>query len=358
MSAETMLHLNTNVLVGNTDARGNAWHWRADLQGMESNHYTGAIPVADVVRRLFNWKAESRRVAVEVPADFDTMTHLNDNGMPMRWDVQTERQAITHGQTHQTFELFKAGYAMHQYEEWLLQYVSNMLGDSLGVSSAGLLKGGAIAWVEVSVPDSINTPQGVTFRPNLLATTSFDGSCATTYKRTLTDTVCDNTRAIAMSEASPTYKVRHSKGSKAKVLDARQALAMVHQLADDFAAEIAAACAMQVTTVEFNRFMDLAVPLTKDGTKLEGRSKTMADNKRDQMLTLWRNDKRVAPWAGTAHGVIQMVNTWAHHDQTVRNATRAERNQLNTIGNEWENLDRETWSQLQQAMAGATAVAA
>jgi hypothetical protein len=76
------------------------------------------------------------------------------------------------------------------------------------------------------------------------------------------------------------------------------------------------------------------------------------------MLTLWRNDKRVAPWAGTAHGVIQMVNTWAHHDQTVRNATRAERNQLNTIGNEWENLDRETWSQLQQAMAGATAVAA
>ena len=46
------------------------------------------------------------------------------------------------------------------------------------------------------MPDKIATPDGVAFRPNLLATTSFDGSIATTYKRTVTITVCDNIREL------------------------------------------------------------------------------------------------------------------------------------------------------------------
>jgi hypothetical protein len=67
MSKETLQHLNTNTLIGNTDARGHAWHYRAEQQGTETNHYPGPIPVADVQRRLFSWVAESRRIAVEVP---------------------------------------------------------------------------------------------------------------------------------------------------------------------------------------------------------------------------------------------------------------------------------------------------
>ena len=66
-----MQHLNTNTLIGNTDARGTAWHYRAEEQGEESNHYPGPIPVADVERRLFHWEAVSRRVGVELPADLD-----------------------------------------------------------------------------------------------------------------------------------------------------------------------------------------------------------------------------------------------------------------------------------------------
>ena len=49
--------------------------------------------------------------------------------------------------------------------------MANILDDDLSISSAGLLRGGAVAWVEVSVPESITTPEGVVFRPNLLATT-------------------------------------------------------------------------------------------------------------------------------------------------------------------------------------------
>jgi hypothetical protein len=44
-----------------------------------------------------------------------------------------------------------------------------------------LLKGGALAWVSVEVPDNIVTPEGVVFpgvvfRPNLLAARTHDGS--------------------------------------------------------------------------------------------------------------------------------------------------------------------------------------
>ena len=145
----------------------------------------------------------------------------------MRWQTVPDRQAITRGDTHAVLGIFTDGYQRHQYDQWLLSTVANILDDDLCISSAGLLRGGAIAWVKVSVPESITTPEGVTFRPNLLATTSFDGSIATTFKRTVTDTVCDNTRELALAEAGQSYKVKHSRHSTLRLADARQALAMI-----------------------------------------------------------------------------------------------------------------------------------
>jgi len=156
----------------------------------------------DVQGRLFHWTADSRRLAVEVPADPQSMTQQGEDGTPVRWAPVTDRQAICRSDdsTGSVLGIFGLGYTRHQYREWLLTTVADLLDDDLVISSAGLLRGGAIAWVEVSMPDTITTPEGVAFRPNLLATTSFDGSIATTYKRTVTDTVCDNTRACALAE--------------------------------------------------------------------------------------------------------------------------------------------------------------
>src|SRR3954451_87524 len=135
MSRETLQHLNTNTLIGNTDHRGTAWHYRAEHQGNESNHYPGPIPVTDVERRLFCWEAVSRPVAVEVPADLSTMPHVDDQGEPMRWSPVADRQAICRSDTHAVMGIFAAGYAMHQYREWLLTTVANILDDDLAISS-------------------------------------------------------------------------------------------------------------------------------------------------------------------------------------------------------------------------------
>jgi phage/plasmid-like protein (TIGR03299 family) len=117
-----------------------------------------------------------------------------------------------------------------------------------------LLKNGALAWVEVSVPESITTPQGVVFRPNLLATTSFDGSIATTFKRTVTDTVCDNTRECALAEKGHAYKVKHSRHSNMRITEAREALQLIDTLADEFAAEVAQLCAIEVSRPQRQAF--------------------------------------------------------------------------------------------------------
>lgn len=351
MSRETLEHLNTNTLIGNTDHRGTAWHYRAEHHGGEPNHYPGPIPVEDVRRRLFDWQAVSRPVAVLLPAGLDTMTHLDTEGNPARWLVLEDKQAICRSDEPTVMGIFASGYAMHQYDQWLLTTVANILDDDLCVSSAGLLRQGAVAWVEVSVPESITTPEGVEFRPNLLATTSFDGSIATTFKRTITDVVCDNTRETALAETGQTYKVKHSRHSQAKLHDARDALTMVNTLADDFMQEVAQLCAIPVTDAQWSRFLDAHVPRhDTSGAPLKGRALTLADKKRDSLQRLYRHDRRVAPWVGTAHGVLAAVNTYQHHEITIRGAQRPERNMLRTVTGDFGKLDRATLSTLERVL--------
>ena len=155
--------------------------------------------------------------------------------------------------------------------------MANILDDDLTISSAGLLKQGAVAWVEVSVPESVSTPQGVEFRPNLLATTSFDGSIATTFKRTITATVCDNTRDLALGEAGQELKVKHSRHSRLRLAEAKDALEIVHTVSDAFAAEVAQLCAVEVSARQWRRFMDRTAPTVdaKTGERSQGRALTL-----------------------------------------------------------------------------------
>ncbi len=125
----------------------------------------GAGAVSRIVSQITT--ADSRRLAVELPADPQTMTHLDEGGRPMCWMLVPDRQAICRSDDHSVMGIFGPGYIRHQYPEWLLTAVADLLDDDLAISSAGLLRGGAIAWVEVSMPDTITTPEGVAFRPNL-----------------------------------------------------------------------------------------------------------------------------------------------------------------------------------------------
>jgi len=313
MSQETSLWLNTMTLIGFTDQRGNAWHYQKALQGNEPNHYPGAIPLEDVQRRLFAWEAVS--LPLYIPDGIGGFTEVPD------------RQAIAASDDLTVLGIFKDGYVAHQYPEWLLNNVATILDDDLGIGSAGLLRNRGQAWVSVEVPESVQTPEGVTFRPNLLACTSFDGTLATTYKRTFTNVVCDNTLRAGLDENGGMYRLKHTRYSGMKIADARDALEIVYTMTDDIVAEIERLTSWEVSPATFSKHLDILVPLTdKQGQPLEGRSLTMADTKRGEITKLYRYDPSAAPWNGTAWGVLQAHNTWAHHKQTVRGSSRTQRN--------------------------------
>ena len=158
---------------------------------------------------------------------------------------------------------------------------------------------------------------------------------------------------LALSEPGQEVKVKHSRNSHAQLAPARQALALVHALGDAFATEVAQLCATAVTPAQWQRFLDSQVPqVDATGQALTGRALTLADTKRDSLTTLYASDPRVAPWGGTAHGVLQAVSTYDQHQATVR-GSRAERNSLKTITGDFGRLDRQSWRTLQPLLAAA-----
>lgn len=340
MSQETSKWLNENVLIGFTDKRGKAWHYRASDQGAEPNHYAGAIPVEDVLRRLFPWHAVEARTFFEY--DGGNLSVFTNDGV---FQIQrSERKTIIRSDTGVELGSFKEGYKPHQYDEWLVHNVANILDTSrgeLGIGSAGLLKNGGVAWVEVSVPDTIVTPEGVAFRPNLLAATSFNGSLATTYGRKVQATVCDNTLSVALSEKGQQIKIRHSRNSLDKIGDVREALHIVHGIADDFSAQVAELCSTKFTEEHFEKLVDSIAPLPKPGDAKTTRAITLAEGKRDELFRLWSKDERVAPWRNSAFGAWQALNTFGHHSQNVRGMSRQERNMLNAVNGKTEQADAE-----------------
>ena len=317
MSRETTEWLNQMTLIGYTDKRGTAWHYRKDAQGNEPNHYPGAIPQEDVLRRLFDFEVQERTIYLP----------MNDE-LPGEYVAIPGRKAMVTSDTNEVLGIFKDGYQGHSYKEWLLENVASILDDDLKIGSAGLLRNRALAWVSVEMEDNFQTPEGVEYRPYLLASTSFDGSAATSYGRKVTLVVCDSTRDAAMSEQGQSFKLRHSKYSNLKLNDARKALEIVHTMADDFAAEVAHLTATKVDRGHFTRVLDALIPIPKD----EGRGMTVALTKRTAITAMYQNDPRVAPWKGTAFGVAQAFNTWQQHEAQVRKGVpRVIRNMENVV---------------------------
>lgn len=328
MSRETREWLSSNVLVGFTDKRGHAWHYKKG----DNNHYTGAIPVGEVERRLFSWEPVTNILACPCGC--------GDNFKSVQRSDNRHRMGM-----------FREGYEPHSYREWLLNAVSNLLGDTLQVGSAGLLRKGAVAWVSVETPETLKTAEGVEYRPHLLATTSFDGSIATTYKPVSTFVVCDNTREMALREWGASFKVKHTRNSQLKLTEAREALGLISSIAEETEAEIKELCETTVTDRQWFDFLDAYVPM--DHQKDSKRSLSMADTKRGKLTAMYRWDQRAAIWKGTAFGVLQAVDTYIQHEQTVRGAERPERNMLSVITGSLAKDDRAAMDTLRLVLAAA-----
>jgi phage/plasmid-like protein (TIGR03299 family) len=373
MSKETLEWLNVMTLVGDTEvdraydswtnAQGQAWHYRAALQGDEPNHYPGAIPVEDVERRLFGWDPISVSPMV---ASYVSMTEEGVETVTVtdgdRQMIVRPRGALGPEDPGAILGVFKAGYKVHSFREWLIRNVQSILDDRIHVSSAGLLRQGAQAWVSVSVPETITTPEGVEFRPVLTGATSLDGSLATGYSRSVLMPICDNSLAIVRADKSQTIKFKHTTNSLNRIGEARETLAVsfaaeaIDETAQAFASEVAQLTNTTVSDAQWSAFLDaheLTTLTDAKGAAKQKASRTHAMNRRAEFEQLYRYDDRCKTWQGTAFGVLQTVNTHAQHVRTVRGMSRPLRNADLMVTGGVDKLDGDTLAVLDRVLTTA-----
>jgi phage/plasmid-like protein (TIGR03299 family) len=342
MSQETLTWLNQNVLIGFTDKRGHAWHYDEASQGNEPNHYPGAIPLADIKARLFGWTPVEGKVKT-----------TGRVGGKSRTQVVPHLKSLQHPTTGDVFSIVGKSFAVHGYYEWLVENFKTTLDtDDLGIGSAGLLKRGGQAWVQLELPETVDGPGGIKHRPFLTGSTVLDGSRATSYSTGSVLAVCDNTLSAALSAAGDSMvKYAHRKGVEFRAQDVRDRLNILAGTTDVINAELEALLGITVSDAQWEKFV--AATIGKDRPFEAGRGQTNWDAQHDGLTALYRNSPMVAPWAGTGFGALQAVNTWRHHEQTVKNVAggRAERNLLNRIDGTNDKQDALAAQRLQLVLA-------
>jgi len=260
------------------------------------------VPI-ERVERLFRWKAESRPVFMDCGVE-DGLQEIKG------------KRAIVHPDTNQTFAIVSDRYEIHQYQEWLVEQVSALLDVSsgeLGIGSAGLLRGGGQAWVQVRPPATVEIG-GEEHLPWVLATTSLDASLATQYKGQRQRVVCDNTLAVGLREGQAEFRVRHVTGTKMRLAEAREALELLFTAQGEFEHEMEMLMGNYVSDQQFQQVIESILPIPEkvmEGSKVKNqRAINNVMTAHTTLDNLWCEDPRVQPWMLTEWGVMQAFNTW------------------------------------------------
>ena len=315
-----------NVLAGFTGKRGNPW-WFRPGKGMEPFLFDGPVPM-DSVKRLLGFEIVNRPVMVE----------YNGGISEVPGQVAWMRGDDADSDTPTVFGIHSAKYRGHGYNEWLIKNVMSVVGGAADVANAGLLNRGAVAFVQIERPESVEiTGAGgptTKIRPFIMATTSFDASVATTYKAGWVNVVCDNTHVAFLMDGLESYRVKNTANSEFDTLKAADVVGTLDLIAESTAREIERWSAIDVSDKAWGAFVEAAAPVTDDkGQPLSPRSISLAESKREALTGLWRTDIRVQPWSGTAWGVVQAVNTYRQHMSIVRGMSREERTITRAVQN-------------------------
>ncbi|QGJ90090.1 hypothetical protein HWC80_gp050 [Mycobacterium phage Indlulamithi] len=346
MSQETMEWLNKYILVGNCKARPNAWHNRPEFReanGLEENHFQDPIPYRVVVDRLFNWKAISAPKANLIPVPKRDANWFDADGNPFKIVMSSEydykkreiiggEQGIVKSDTLEHIATHSGKYKIHDYEQWLLQLQSNVIGDTLSILGAGLLRNGAQAYVQVALPETVqDNNSGMEFVPYIMGSTSLDGSIPSTYSAGSLLVVCDNTRDGAIAQANQSgriYKAKHTSKSldTDSIKDVQQALGIVHQTAESMKHEFAELAAIDMNRRQTLKVLDIIQPIPKEKDGATKRQVVIAENKREGLLhAIFRDPTGGAEWKNTALGLSNGVSTYFTWNTSVK-GNRLERN--------------------------------
>jgi len=327
VSAYSTQYLNENMFVGYVAERGPAW-WAEN--GQAKHQYEMDVPEKDVRELLWPWTAKKSTTMVET-----------DSGefMPLRDYRGKTRNALVRSDNGMMLGIMGEGYPDHGYNERLLDNLTAILDGEVKIGSAGLLKGGAVGFVQMETPDTVvSAATGEKYRPFITGMSSFDGSLATGFKAGCTRIVCDNTFASFRSESGAQVKFKNTANSAIKIATAREALDILFETSTEFDQQVSKLLAQEVTAAQFDKILNLYIPVPEE----KGKGQTQAINSHDSIRMLYDTDERVAPWSGTEWGTLQAFNTYEQHLTSLRGSMeRLERNTLNFLKGDRETADNQ-----------------
>ena len=352
MSKYTNEYLREHVRYGYKGLRGKTW-W--DTWGEEGTYaFDGAVPL-DVAISLIDYPIQEQ--VIPCPCG----------------ECGQSRKELVHGVTGHYLGTHNEGWKLHSPKEWLLDGPAKILDDSVNIGSVGVLGYGQVVWVQIEMSDSAREAMGTAFRPYMLCYTAMDGSMSTGFQWASKISICDNTFYGNMSERTKKHRTRHTRNSELKVLDIRSALGIMFETADTIETEMRALMELEVSSRQFSQYLDLAHPIPerrdmgkrKDGQPKEDKTHNNAVRLQDTLTDLYTGSNKseiddkframVAPYEGTAWGVLMMENTWTHHLQGIKGDARGERNLMADIKGQFADVDRTTMSRLGQVLDGKQA---
>lgn len=328
MSKYSLTYLRNNTLIGDVKKNGLPWTARClevDVTDTNDNGdswlFEDGVPVERVIEHFNSFKVASFptghiREYREGDKDREDVYVFQPGVGQKRLTIVVDqtRQMVADIQRDTAHFVPKAGYQIHDFRETLIDRVERIIGDELHIDSAGILADGAEGWVSVSTGDLTCTPEGVEYYAHLLASSSHNGTLASTLQAVNQMTVCDNTRAIALGEGRANGTMtssRHSKQSDARLKrgedEARSAMGLIVVAMEEFEAEVKRLCEITVTDNQWSEFLDSLSPVKEDMSKA---AVTRAENFRDSVSLLYTKDERVSPWTGTAFGALQALSTF------------------------------------------------
>lgn len=349
MSRYTTRHVHEKTRFGFIDeVKQNIWslaHYDVYEAISKGLLFPGPIPV-DVAEKLLDWEPRASAARFDAPADQVTKAiQVTDRSLK-----DLEFSALANGWTEEELaarrtELFRtlidlaapvapdfqaivgedgiplnypsASYGMHDHKAVLLRSAEALLGSGAAIASVGCLGGGDFMFMSYRVDRAVFSPLGEVY-PYVSTGTSHGSklkshvSCSSILRQCDNTTMADFNRAEAKGRA---YKVKHTSRAKFDLAVAAETLDLAIARTEAWAEGVTILANEAVTEAQRVRFLDVSIPLPEE----DGRSRTIALNKRAEFLKILDRDPRVpTDQRMTLAGLWQAHNTYNQWAETVR----------------------------------------
>lgn len=284
------------------------------------NAYPGAIPMDDVRSKLLNWEPQEANIAVKlyVPEGHEDAAGVDEQGTFI-WVGDEAHKAIVRPDTMEVFGYFgRDSYEVHNYEP-ILAKCEQIVDTELDLASVFLMDGGAVFVAGMELPDTIVTNEGIAIRPRLQISTSMNGRFKTLFKRVAEIAICSNSFQGNLDGSGAEFKIKHTSKSMGYFGDIMKELSLFYKATEDYMALLDGMTRVAINDPQFmliaSTIHQIPAPETAVGRNgvmqvTNQRAITIAEAKRDRLITMWNSDPQVTPWNGTLFGAFQAFNTW------------------------------------------------